>query len=187
MNYDNSLEEREQGIAIPQWLQSVPAQYVMIKLAAANGSWIGVTAVGSFVLGLLGVPIGLAALFLAIYSIWVVYTYGLVCAVLVDLIGKYALKMSSVVRAVVYAVLGAAFPWLVNLLIDGSGLFYHPINTLLGVVAALLFWGVERLRKKQPLMIGLATVGSIIPIIVFTMAVMGEMVVWSTGAGRNAG
>lgn len=184
LDFDNSLEELEKGMVIPWWLQSAPARYVMVKLAAASGSWIGVTVAGSVVLGLFGVPIGLAAVFLAIFSICVVYTYGMACAVVVDWIGRFAVKMSSVVRAVVYAVLGAAFPWLVNLLSDGSGLFHQPVNTLFGVAAALLFWSVERLREKQSLIIGLATVGTIIPIIVFILVAKGEMNVWSAGMGR---
>ena len=108
LDYDNSLEEKEQGIEIPRWMRSAPAQYAIIKLAAAGGSWIGVTVAGSIVLGFYGAPIGFAAIFFTIFSICVVYTYGLACAVLVDLTGRFVVKMSSVVRAVVLAVLGAA-------------------------------------------------------------------------------
>lgn len=182
LDYDNSLEKREQEMALPPWLQSVPAQYVLGKLAAAGGAWFGVTLVGSFVLGFMGAPIGETAVLFAIFAIWIVYTYGMACSVLIDLFHRYVLKITSVGQAVVYTVLGAAFPWWVNLISDGSGPFHHPINMLTGAVAALLFWGIERLREK-PLMIGLAIMGTIIPIIVFVMSMMREMRVWSAGVG----
>ncbi len=181
LDFDNKLEESEQGMVLPQWLQGAPAQYAIVKLAAAGGSWIGVTVVGSFVLGLFGALVGFAAVFLAIFSIWVVYTYGLSCAVLVDLAGKFTLKMSNIVRMVVYAVLGAAFPWLTTLFSDGNGLYHHPLNTLFGSVAALLFWGVERLRHKTSLIHALAIVSLIVILIMLAMIINGEMLIWEAG------
>jgi len=150
LDYDNSLGEREESMELPRIFLTPAARYAIRKLAAAGGSWMGVTILGSFVVGLVfHGGLTMAAWLFSYFSIAVIYTYGLACAIVVDLVHRFAIGIPNRARAVIYASLGIAFPGVMYLLDSRPGLLNHPLNMLIGGCAAVLFWYIEQWKDRE--------------------------------------
>lgn len=78
LDYDNSLVEKVNSFEIPRFFQGDAIQYLLVKLAAAGGAWIGITIIGCLIWGLLGAnEISSIAFFFSFFSICIIYTYGI--------------------------------------------------------------------------------------------------------------
>jgi hypothetical protein len=174
LDYDNSLIENVKSFELPRILQCNIAQYILLKLAAAGGTWIVLTILGCFIFGLLGADeITPIALYFSIFTISITYTYGITCAIIIDLFNRFIRKTSRVITALIFLFFGIIFPWLMYLIDHYSNILNHPFNMLFGGIAAFLFFSIQQFIKRKEFIFILATLSSIIPLIYLTLMING--------------
>ncbi|WP_276357659.1 hypothetical protein [Cohnella caldifontis] len=175
LDYGNSLDEKP--FELPRFAQGRIGQYILVKLAAAGGSWLVFTLIACLVIGLAfdSAAVPLFAIYASFYSICVTYTYGLACAVIIDILQRWGLDASK--RYDLYAglLLGMAFPWLMKLLVHQPHILNLPIHMLSGAVVAYTFYSIQQKRHKKAFIFFLAILSSIPPIFYLLLMARGQI------------
>jgi len=167
LDYNNSLFST-QGFQLPALFENRIVLYLLRKLFSALGACI----IFTFLMGigfetLVGSGV-YVAMWVGIITSTVVYTYGIICSILIDLASRFIRilqKWYSV--GIIYLILGLIYPFIFDL----SNGFNKPINMIFGIIVSLIFWGLqnEKVKKEMVIIIGLI---SLVPFGIVTVSII---------------
>ncbi|MFC5528727.1 hypothetical protein [Cohnella yongneupensis] len=146
LDHSNAEVEREKGMQVPASLQSGVGAYVVLKFAAAGGTYMVVSLLLTLVFMLAGPTVAMAVgLITALTVSSITYTYGIVFSMLADWLLKGVQLDKKIYPALLYGIGGALYPYLVHMVVGLS----FGFSVIISIISALIFCGVQGYFKPQ--------------------------------------
>ena len=148
LDHSNELVEREQALRRPEGLSGPTGTFIIAKLAAAGGTYVALSVAIGVILGVMdSQALLLATIMAAYFSAGVIYTYGIVYSLLVDVMTKFIRLKLAIVEAMLYFIGGLIFPQMIQMKVWlGQGAYDWS-----SIISALIFFGMNRwfMRRRD--------------------------------------